>query len=73
MCKQGIAVSYLGQSGRASNIRPSKKRNLIICDFTEKTSQTPVVANVSELKFLNKKAEKKMKEILNSLKEKKTA
>ena len=67
MCKTGISCKYEGSQGRIENIRLDKSGVNVVGDFTEKASKNKIVVNINALDFLNKKAEKKAKEIIAPL------
>jgi hypothetical protein len=68
MCRddKGIAALYSSYKGRIKNVRVGKN-NAIIADFYERTSQTPIIVKVNELKFPHNKAQKSFDEIYNAV------
>lgn len=67
MCKTLISCSYRKEDGQVKNIRLDSSQKLV-GDFRGTMARHFKVVNFEELVFLNKKAEKKAREIRNSFK-----
>lgn len=67
MCKSGISCSRQGEQGRVEEIHFDIDQNQIVGKFTGHSSRTSKLVTVSELIFLNKKAEKKALAIIAPL------